>query len=112
MNQAFDAVLEVRFRECPGHRKITRKEYALRHYFPVTRNEYPVRWGTPVGDIERTVDFRRCFYPGRHVVMYMLFEFCSDSISVCPECNLRAPETQDDQETEIKWYNYQSPSLA
>lgn len=29
-SQAFDSILEIRFRQLPGHRKIKHKEYALR----------------------------------------------------------------------------------
>ena len=108
-------MLEVRFRQCPGHRKIIRKDYLLLHNFPVTRNEYPVRWGPPpehTEHIKRTFDFRKSFYPGRHVLMYMLFELFRYYFSVCPGCNLGPPENQDDQETEIIWYNYQAPSLV
>ena len=92
MYQVFEAALEVRFRECPGHRKIIRKEYALR---PNTGAE----------DIERTVDFRRCFYPGWRVEMIMIFERHFIEISVCPGCRFPPPESQEYQEPDMEWYN-------
>ena len=95
MNQALDAVLEVRFRQCRGHRKVTLKEYAL---------------NTPAGDIDRNVDFRRCLYPGWRVQMILVFEFFPLDISVCPGCD--QPPKREDQETEIKWYNCPAPSLV
>ena len=92
MNQAFDAVLEVRFRQCPGHRKIARKEYALRSR-------------TQKKNIERIVDFRRCLFPGQRVEMSMIFERDFFDMSVCPGCKIPAPESEDYQEPEIEWYN-------
>lgn len=92
MNQAFDAVLEVRFRQCPGHRKIIRKEYALRST-------------TGAEDIERTVGFGRCFYPGSRVEMIVIFERHFFEISVCPGCRAPAPESQEYQEPDMEWYN-------
>lgn len=99
MNQAFDAVLEVRFRQCPGHQKITRKEYALRS-------------NPRAGYIERTVDFRQCFYPGQRVEMILVFKLIWHDISVCPGCNFQPPKSEEDEETVIEWYNCLAPSLV
>ena len=100
MNQVFDAVLEVRFRQCPGHRKITQKEYALQSK-------------TQTEDIERTVDFRRCFYPGRRVEMFMVFVRIYTWISVCPnQAPTPAPESQEYQKPNTEWYNSLALSLV
>ena len=92
MNQVFDAVLEARFRQCPGHRKITRKEYSL-------------RFDTQTKEIERTIDFRRSFLPGRRVEMSMVFEASRLKFNICPGCNLRCPESQEFQMSGTEWYN-------
>ena len=92
MDQVFDAVIEVRFRQCPGHGMITRKEYALRSN---TQNK----------DIERTVDFRRCFFPGQRVEMSMIFEHSVSEVSICPGCNLPSPEREDYQESDVECYD-------
>ncbi len=99
MNQVFEAVLEARFRQCPGHQKVTRKEYALRSN---TQNK----------DIERSVDFRRCFLPGRRVVMSMIFERRLLEASVCPGCNLPSPEREENGESDIEWYDSLAPPLV
>ena len=99
MSQVFDAVLEARFRQCPGHRKITRKQYSLRS-------------DTQTKEIERRVDFRRCFLPGRRVEMSMVFEGSRLEVNVCPGCNLRCPESQEFQMSDIEWYNSLAPHLS
>ena len=124
-NQAFDAVLEVRFRQCPGHRKVVWKDYDLRSRFPTTRNqyasrhefrrtqtEYAVIWSPYIEDFDRTVDFRKTFYTGRHGIMYMRFKPFRHVNSVCPGCQLRPPVSQDHWVKQIKWYSYQALSLA
>ena len=99
MNKVFDAVLEARFHQCPGHRKIARKEYALRSNIHTK-------------DIERTVDFRRCFFPGRRVEMSMVFEDSRLEFNVCPGCKLTTPESPKRQMSDIEWYKILTPSLV
>ena len=99
MNQVFDAVLEARFRQCPGHRKIRRREYSLQS-------------NTQIEEIERTVDFRRCFLPGRRVEMSIVFEGSRLEVNVCPGCNLLRPESQEFQMSDIEWYNSLAPHLS
>ena len=99
MSKVFEAVLEARFRQCPGHRKITRKEYALRS-------------NTQDRDIERTVDFRRCFLPGRRVEMSMIFERILFEVDVCPRCNLPFPGNTEYRQSYIEWYNSLAPSVV
>ena len=92
-------MLEARFRQCPGHRKITRKEYAL-------------RFNTQDRDIERTVDFRRCFLPGRRVEMSMIFERILFHHTVCPWCKLSSPRKKNNPESYIEWYYSLDPSVV
>ena len=84
MSQGFDAVLEARFRQCPGHRKIKRKEYSLRS-------------NTHRKGIERTVDFRRCFFPGLHIEMSMIFVGIFLSAKVYQRC------TSEEYHQELKF---------
>ena len=97
MNKVFEAVLEARFRQCPGHQKITRKEYVLRSK-------------TQDNDIERTSDFRRCFLPGRRVEMSIIFEPIVVEVGVCPRCKSRGNEEY--WESYIEWYNSLAPSVV
>ena len=99
MIKVFDAVLEARFRQCPGHRKIARKEYALRS-------------NVHTKEIERTVDFRHCFLPGRRVEMSMVFKGSRLEFNVCPGCKLTSPKSQKRQMSDIGWYNSLAPSLG
>ena len=99
LNKVFDAVFEARFRQCPGHRKIIGKEYALRSN--IHRK-----------DIERTVDFRRCFLPGLHVDMSMIFVRSPLKCDVCPGCNFPSPESQECRLSDIEWYNNLAPALV
>lgn len=52
----WESVLEARFRNIPGERKIKRKEYALQDRFSQQ-------------DIQRSASFESCFLPGRRVDM-------------------------------------------
>lgn len=90
-------MLEARFRQCSGHQKITRKEYALRSK-------------TQDNDIERTSDFRRCFLPGRRVEMSIIFEPIVVEVGVCPRCKSRGNEEY--RESYIEWYNSLAPSVV
>lgn len=87
-SQAFDAVLEVRFRQCPGHRKIQDKEYAL---CAKATNK----------DIEKSTVFNCCFLPGRRVVMSMIFDGGYWPNSICPGCGSWTASSVDG---EIQWY--------
>ena len=92
MNQVFEAVLEVRFRQCPGHRKIKNKEYALRS-------------NTQAEDIQPTIDFRRCFFPGQRVEMIMVYDRLLFKASVCTGCDILPPKSEEDQEPDMEWYS-------
>ena len=74
-SQAFEAVLEIRFRQLPGHRKIKQREYAL-------RNNALER------DVEKSLAFTRCFLPGKRIDMSMIFDGSIGGRSACPGCHL------------------------
>lgn len=78
---AFESVLEVRFRQLPGHRKIKQKEYALRANV-INR------------DVDNSMAFNRCFLPGQHYDMSMIFN-AERAQSSCPACLLDTGEASD-----------------
>lgn len=79
--KAFEAVLEVRFRQLPGHRKVKQKEYALGATF-INK------------DVDRSIAFNRCFLPGRQYDMSMIFNATRTQNS-CPACLLGTGEAFD-----------------
>ena len=83
--EEFDAWLEVRFRDWPGHAMVQNQRYVL-HESATNR------------DIQRHRPWDRAFLPGQKIVMCMLFEerFAS---SRCPKCDLESPVT----EVDIEW---------
>ena len=85
--QAFQSVLEVRFRHLPGHAKVQRKEYAL-------QAERSNR------EIDSDLAFRRWFQPGQAVDMSMVFDRFLARNTSCPGCKLDSTESSD---SKIKW---------
>ncbi|MCJ1460592.1 hypothetical protein MMC28_010974 [Mycoblastus sanguinarius] len=84
--EAFEAVLEVRFRQLPGHRKIKQREYALRS--DVLKK-----------DVEQSIAFTRCFLPGQRIDMSMIFDGGSGSLSSCPGCKFSTAKTAEELDT-------------
>lgn len=84
--QALEAVLEVKFRQVPGHQKIKRREYALRALHMSA-------------DIERSVSFTSHCLPARPVDMTMVFE--GGPKYSYPGCKLETSRADDNQ---IQWY--------
>jgi hypothetical protein len=72
-----ESVLEARFHNVPGERKIKRREYALQDRFSQL-------------DIERSASFDSCFLPGRRVDMSMVFMGGNTSGAICPGCGLHS----------------------
>lgn len=68
-----DSVLEARFKNVPGERKIRQKEYALQDR-------------SSKQDIRRDVPFNLCFLPGRRIDMCVLFEDNPCTPTSCPTC--------------------------
>lgn len=80
--EVLESVLEARFRQLPGHRKIKRKEYVLRANFS---NK----------DVDSSsIAFNRCFLPGQHYDMSMIFNAARAQNS-CPACLLDTGEASD-----------------
>ena len=86
--KVFESILEVRFRQLPGHRKIKRKEYAL--------------WSNAINkdvDVSTSIAFNRCFLPGQHYDMSMIFD-TAHAQNNCPACLLYTEEAPD---ARVKW---------
>ena len=86
ISKVFDSTLEQRFRDFPGHRKIKQKKYVLRS-------------NVSKKDVDRSISFNRCFLPGRHYDMSMVFDATRVQTS-CPACLL---ETYDASDAQVKW---------
>ena len=84
--KVFYTTLEARFQKLPGHRKIKRKEYTLRSKF-IDK------------DVDTSLDFNRCFLPGQHYEMSMIFNSGIPRNS-CPSCFLDTGEASD---ALVKW---------
>lgn len=80
-------MLEVRFRQMPGHNKVRRKEYALEAN----------RWNQDIND---ALTFRRWFRPGQEVDMSMVFERSAGRTISCPGCGVVATGSLD---SKIRW---------
>lgn len=85
--EAFDSVLDLRFRDMQGHKKVQNKEYVLQEN--ATRRE-----------IDRSRPWAASFLPGQKVVMSILFDDSGISTSLCPRCQSTSEKPQD---TDIKW---------
>jgi ubiquitin domain-containing protein len=79
--EAFDAVLEIRFRD-KGLRKIQRREYVLER-------------GSDGKAIERHTPWNRCFSPGMQLTMDMLFKESNHATNTCPACGQESYEATD-----------------
>ena len=86
--KAFESILEVRFRQLPGYRKIKRKEYALRSNF-IDKDV----------DTSTSTAFNRCFLPGQHYDMSMVFN-AAHTQNCCPACLVDTKEASD---AGVKW---------
>lgn len=95
--EAFEAVLEVRFRQLPGHRKIRQGEYALQ----------ASSWER---DVERSLALNRCFLPGQRINMSMIFDGKFGRLSSCPGCHLVTSKTEEELDSQVQcprckmWY--------
>ena len=84
-SQAFETILEMRFRDLPGHRKIMQKEYALRSSL-INK------------DIDSSIQFNHCFLPGQYYDMSMIFN--ARAHNSCPACQKQSDEALD---TRVTW---------
>lgn len=84
---AFDSVLESRFRNMQGHLMVQNKEYVIEE--SATRR-----------DIDRSRPWEASFLPGQKCVMSMLFNEPVNSTSSCPRCQLPSDRSQD---SDVQW---------
>lgn len=88
---AFQAVLEVRFSDVPGLKKVSRLEYAMHD----TASKRALDLNRP---------WESLFRPGRRVVMSMLFQQTKKSSSSCPGCFTEDTSSEGEGNTHIQWY--------
>ena len=84
--EAFDSVLELRFRNIHGYKMVQNKEYVIQE--SSTRRE-----------IDRSFPWEASFLPGQRVVMSMLFTETTSS-TTCPKCQHSSEEPQT---SDIQW---------
>ena len=84
--EAFDSVLELRFRNMQGYTMVQNKEYVIQE--SSTRRE-----------IDRSFPWEASFLPGQKVVMSMLFNDTTSSTTSCPRCQFSSekPHNSDIQ---------------
>lgn len=88
---AFQAVLEVRFSQVPGLKKVKGMEYALQD---TTRKK--------ALDLSRP--WESIFRPGRKVIMSILFQQIKTTVSSCPGCLKEDVQNGDGEgDTHIQW---------
>lgn len=89
---AFQWLLESRFEDVPGLKKVKNLEYAMRDLAS-----------------KRTVDLSRSWEsvarPGRRVLMSMVFQRPMTSTSSCPGCQAESSDGPDRGESDLLWYN-------
>lgn len=85
--EAFDSVLELRFRDIQGHRMVRNKEYVIQE--SATKRE-----------IDQTRPWEASFLPGQRIFMSMLFN-AATSKSSCPRCQTSSNEPQD---SDVQWF--------
>lgn len=71
--EAFQAVIEVRFRHVPGLRKVQKNEHAVREHLTKRKINLKAPWDS-------------VFLPGRKFHMSMIFRQLQNLVSSCPEC--------------------------
>jgi len=74
---AFDSVLEICFRDLPGHKKVAKKEYILQDR--QTNRE-----------LQRSIPWSGAFMPGQHIIMGLIFREPrkENTKPSCPACLL------------------------
>jgi hypothetical protein len=88
---AFQAVMEVRFRHVPGLKKVQNFEYAIHESSSKRKLDLTAPWDS-------------IFLPGRKVNMSMVFRRPQTSISSCPGCQTENEMDSSDKGSEIQWY--------
>ena len=85
--EAFDSVLELRFRNMQGYTMVQNKEYVIQDIS--TRRE-----------VDRSFPWEASFLPGQKVVMSMLFNDTMSSTTSCPRCHCSSEKPQN---SDIQW---------
>ena len=90
---AFDAVLDIRFKDKVGHDKVRQREYTLQEH--ATGRE-----------IDRTIAWDDAFLPGQRIDMSLIFkqqspEKESNNSSSCPRCHAVSEMPAG---SEVQWY--------
>jgi hypothetical protein len=88
--EAFQAIMEVRFRHVPGLKKVQNSEYLL-HEFNSKR------------ELNLRAPWESVFLPGRKVNMSMVFQRPQASLSSCPGCQTENETEREATDKEIKW---------
>jgi hypothetical protein len=95
--EAFQAVLEVRFRDVPGLKKVQNFEYAMQDSRSKTAMDF------------RKKPWTSLFLPGRKVNMSMVFRNAPRAaLSCCPGCRTENAVGEGDLKSEIQWYHNHS----
>lgn len=87
---AFQAILEARFANMPGLRKVKRLEYVMRD----TQSKRILDLSSP---------WETTMRPGRKFVMSMVFQLAKVVNSSCPGCSREASNHFKNEESEIQW---------
>lgn len=88
---AFQAVLEARFQNMPGLRKVRNLEYSMQD----TRSKH-------ILDLSRP--WENNFRPGRRFNMSMIFQVPSRQTSSCPGCLTESFNRVENGESDVQWY--------
>lgn len=88
---AFQAVMEARFRHVPGLKKVRRGEYLLLEANSKRKLDLQAQWDS-------------VFLPGRKVVMSMTFQTPKISTSLCPGCQTENKVPADQSQSEVQLY--------
>ena len=89
--EAFQAVIEVRFRHVPGLKKVQNIQYVIHDLSSKRKLDLTAPWDS-------------VFLPGRKVNMSMVFRRPQTSMSSCPGCLTENEIDDSNKGSEIKWY--------
>lgn len=88
---AFQAVLEARFENVPGLRKVINLEYAMQD----TQSKKIIDLSGP---------WENAIRPGRKFVMSMIFQMSNAVVSACPGCSTETSSRLVNAGSDIQWY--------
>jgi len=88
--EAFQAVMEVRFRHVPGLKK-------------VQGNRYIIKDSNSKRKLNLRAPWESVFLPGRKVVMSMIFQMPQTTTTSCPGCQSENEVPSDGFQGEVQW---------